>query len=203
MHLPIFKWVTTGGVPLMADESIEPYDFVLRTLNTRCRAIICRRPRHVGVELNIDDWQTHGFSIPLLTNVQPAGKHLCESFHRAGGVPVVMGELLTSGILDGSPLTVRTTLASGVAVGRATPASSISVACAITHAAQGVADFCLRVTGKSVSFNVKGRRSRDNDVIRTVAEPLRKDAGFRVVTGNLFDAALMKTSVISPEFTDR
>jgi len=35
------------------------------------------------------------------------GKHLCESFHRAGGVPAIMGELAIAGLLDESPLTVR------------------------------------------------------------------------------------------------
>jgi len=38
---------------------------------------------------------------------QPVGKHLCESFHRAGGVPAIMGELAIAGLLDESPLTVR------------------------------------------------------------------------------------------------
>ena len=58
------------------------------------------------MELSIDDWQEHGHDLPLLVNVQPAGKHLCESFHRAGGGPAVMAELLEGGLLDGSPLTV-------------------------------------------------------------------------------------------------
>jgi dihydroxy-acid dehydratase len=42
----------------------------------------------------------------------------------------------------------------------------------------------------------------DRNVIKTVAEPLRKDAGFINLKGNLFDSAIMKTSVISPEFRD-
>jgi dihydroxy-acid dehydratase len=43
----------------------------------------------------------------------------------------------------------------------------------------------------------------DEDVIRTVADPLKKEAGFINLKGNLFDSAIMKTSVISPEFRDR
>lgn len=62
--------------------------------------------RHMGVELNIRDWQEYGFDLPLLVNMQPAGKYLGESFYRAGGVPAVMGELLEAGILHASPMTV-------------------------------------------------------------------------------------------------
>jgi dihydroxy-acid dehydratase len=49
--------------------------------------------RHIGVELDVKDWETVGFDVPLLVNMQPAGEHLGESFFRAGGVPAVMGEL--------------------------------------------------------------------------------------------------------------
>jgi len=48
--------------------------------------------RHAGVELEIEDWQTLGFDLPLLVNLQPAGEYLGESFFRAGGVPAVMSE---------------------------------------------------------------------------------------------------------------
>ncbi|GIS65894.1 MAG: hypothetical protein CM1200mP4_2420 [Rhodospirillaceae bacterium] len=68
--------------------------------------------RHAGVELDVTDWQTHGFDIPLLVNMQPAGKYLGESFFRAGGVPAVMGELAEAGKLDLSVDTV-----SGVTMG--------------------------------------------------------------------------------------
>ncbi len=46
--------------------------------------------RHIGVELSIDDWQIHGYDIPLLVNLQPAGEYLGEDFYRAGGVPAVV-----------------------------------------------------------------------------------------------------------------
>lgn len=49
--------------------------------------------RHIGVELDNDDWQCIGHDVPLLVNLQPAGKYLAEDFHRAGGVPAVIGEL--------------------------------------------------------------------------------------------------------------
>lgn len=120
--------------------------------------------RHAGVELSIDDWQEHGLHLPLLVDVQPAGRFLCESFHRAGGVPAVMGELLAAEKLDSTPMTV---------------------------------------SGKTVGANLEARRSEDLEVIRSCEAPLRDEAGFLVVKGNLFDSALMKTSVISSEFRER
>jgi dihydroxy-acid dehydratase len=51
--------------------------------------------------------------------------------------------------------------------------------------------------------NLKSRKSVDHDVIRTVENPLREKAGFLVMSGNLFDSALMKTSVISEDFRKR
>jgi dihydroxy-acid dehydratase len=59
------------------------------------------------------------------------------------------------------------------------------------------------VNGKSIGENCKGRLSWDRDVIREYGTPLVKDAGFIVLRGNLFDNAIMKTSVISKEFRDR
>lgn len=61
----------------------------------------------------------------------------------------------------------------------------------------------MTVTGRTMGENLAGWASRDADVIRTVAEPLRPNAGFLVLSGNLFDSALMKTSVISDDFRRR
>jgi dihydroxy-acid dehydratase len=43
--------------------------------------------KHMGVPLSCDDWQRVGYRLPLLVNIQPAGKYLCEEYHRAGGLP--------------------------------------------------------------------------------------------------------------------
>jgi len=120
--------------------------------------------RHAGVQLDITDWQTHGFEVPLLVNMQPSGKHLGESFYRAGGVPAVMGELAAAGKLNLDAATV-----SGVPIGE----------------------------------QIAEMRSSDLDVIRSYDEPLRQKAGLLVLSGNLFDSALMKTSVISADFQKR
>ncbi|UYY57856.1 IlvD/Edd family dehydratase [Sphingomonas sp. S2-65] len=61
----------------------------------------------------------------------------------------------------------------------------------------------LTVNGKSMGDNCRDATIEDEKVIRPFGQPLIEDAGFIVLKGNLFDAAIMKTSVISPEFRDR
>jgi dihydroxy-acid dehydratase len=61
----------------------------------------------------------------------------------------------------------------------------------------------LTVNGKTMGENCAAARIEDADVIRTFDQPLLQDAGFVVFTGNLFDSAIMKKSVISPEFRER
>src|SRR5450432_3028251 len=63
--------------------------------------------RHIGVELSIDDWQTFGFDVPLLVNLQPAGEYLGEDYYRAGGVPAVVGELMRHGLIHEQALTAN------------------------------------------------------------------------------------------------
>jgi dihydroxy-acid dehydratase len=61
----------------------------------------------------------------------------------------------------------------------------------------------LTVTGKTIGENYKDARSLDTNVIRTYDDPLKRDAGLLVVSGNLFSSALVKSSVISDEFRRR
>ncbi|WP_114521732.1 IlvD/Edd family dehydratase [Altererythrobacter sp. ZODW24] len=120
--------------------------------------------RHAGVEINPEDWQDHGYNLPLLVNMQPAGAYLGERFHRAGGVPGAMWELMQAGKLLGDVPTV---------------------------------------TGQTMAANLEGRESHDREMIRPFADPLQAAAGFMVLSGNLFDFGILKTSVISDEFRDR
>ena len=117
--------------------------------------------RHVGVELEIEDWEKVGLEIPMLVNLQPAGKYLGEDFHRAGGVPAVMNALLKAGKLHDSAITVN---------------------------------------GKTVADNYADTTTKDTEVIRTFLKPMLENAGFIVLKGNIFDSAVMKTSVISDSF---
>ena len=63
--------------------------------------------RHVGVELSTEDWETVGYDVPLLVNMQPAGEFLGEEYYRAGGLPAVMNELLAAGRLHGDARTIN------------------------------------------------------------------------------------------------
>ena len=120
--------------------------------------------RHMGVDLTLADWESHGADVPLLVNLQPSGEYLGEDYYRAGGVPAVMGELYRGGMLDGEV-----------------------VAC----------------NGQTLAANVGAAQIEDEDVIRPLARPLRNGAGLSVFSGNLFDSAVMKLSVISDEFRNR
>src|SRR5690606_5799091 len=59
------------------------------------------------------------------------------------------------------------------------------------------------VTGRTVAENLAGRAASDRDVIRPYDDPLMRDAGYLVMGGNLFDAAILKTSVIGDWFRAR
>jgi dihydroxy-acid dehydratase len=61
----------------------------------------------------------------------------------------------------------------------------------------------LTINGKTMAENVSRAKSADNDVIHSYAKPLMAEAGFKVLSGNLFSSAIMKTSVISDEFRTR
>ncbi|MGC8469596.1 MAG: IlvD/Edd family dehydratase [Acetobacteraceae bacterium] len=79
--------------------------------------------RHMGVDHSLADWQRLGPEIPLLADVQPVGRFLGEAFHRGGGVPAVMKELLGAGKLNGAAMTVtgRTVAENLAAVGAPDP----------------------------------------------------------------------------------
>lgn len=120
--------------------------------------------KHIGVELDLQDFQTYGHKVPLLVNLQPAGEYLGEDYYHAGGVPAVVNELMKQGLIRENAPTVN---------------------------------------GKSIGENCRNTPIQDEKVIRPFDQPLKTDAGFLVLRGNLFDSAIMKTSVISSEFRDR
>ena len=61
----------------------------------------------------------------------------------------------------------------------------------------------MTVTGKKMSENLKGIKIKDEKVITPFKKPMKQKAGFIVLKGNLFDSAIMKTSVISKQFKDK
>jgi dihydroxy-acid dehydratase len=168
---------TGRRIVAMVEEDLKPSDILTRKAfenaivvnsaiggSTNAPPHLQAIARHAGVELHVTDWQKIGFDVPLLANIQPAGKYLGESFYRAGGVPAIMGELFAAGRLHGDAMTAA---------------------------------------GKPVSETVGHWRSKDTEVILPYDAPMRKNAGFLVLSGNLFESALMKTSVISDDFRKR
>src|SRR5580693_6519154 len=77
--------------------------------STNCPPHIIAIARHMGVDLNIRDWERVGHQIHLLANVQPAGEFLAEAYHRAGGVCAIFGELMQAGKVRAGALTVSGT----------------------------------------------------------------------------------------------
>jgi dihydroxy-acid dehydratase len=74
--------------------------------STNCPPHVIAIARHVGVDLNIRDWERVGHQIHLLANVQPAGEFLGEAYHRAGGVGAIFGELMQAGKIRTGAFTV-------------------------------------------------------------------------------------------------
>ena len=94
--------------------------------------------------------------------MQPAGAYLGEDFHRAGGVPAVVAELLANDLLPYPK--------------------------------------AITANGRTIGDNCTGRMTTNGKVIKTVSDPLCAHAGFINLSGNLFDSAIMKTSVINESF---
>lgn len=120
--------------------------------------------RHVGLELPLQQWEEVGHAVPLLVNLQPAGKYLGEDYYQAGGVPAVVNQLMGAGLIRENAPTVN---------------------------------------GRTIGENCHTAEIVLPDVIRAFDAPLKADAGFLVLSGNLFDGAIMKTSVIAEEFRER
>ncbi|MBN9316667.1 MAG: dihydroxy-acid dehydratase family protein [Devosia sp.] len=170
-------WRTGKRIVEMVHEDLKPSDILtkdnfINTIvvnsaiggSTNAPIHVNAIARHIGVELNIDDWQTHGHKVPLLVNMQPAGEYLGEDFYHAGGVPAVVNELMKQGLIRENAPTVN---------------------------------------GKTIGENCRSTQIQDDKVIRSFSNPMKSEAGFLVLRGNLFDNAIMKTSVISEEFKAR
>jgi len=170
-------WRTGKRIVDMVHEDLKPSDILTREAflnaivvnsaiggSTNAPIHLAAIARHVGAELSLDDWQTHGHKVPLLVNLQPAGEYLGEDYYRAGGVPAVVAQLMRHGLIH-----------------------------------EGV----MTVNGRTMGDNCRDVAIEDEKVIRPFEQPLVEEAGFIVLRGNLFDAAVMKTSVIGPEFRER
>ena len=174
---PQIAYLTGKRIVDMVHEDLKPSDILTPDAfqnaivvnsaiggSTNAPVHITALARHSGVDLPIEEWQTHGHAVPLLVNLQPAGTYLGEDFHQAGGVPAVVAQLMSKGLIREGAMTVN---------------------------------------GKTMGENCRNAEILLPDVIRTMEAPLVEDAGFLVLSGNLFDNAIMKTSVIAAEFRER
>jgi dihydroxy-acid dehydratase len=170
-------YLTGRRIVQMVHEDLKPSDVMTREAfenaivvnsaiggSTNAPIHIGAIARHMGVDLDIRDWQTIGHRVPLIVDLQPAGRFLGEEFHRAGGVPAVVHELMAHGLVHEDARTVN---------------------------------------GHTLGENCRDAAATDTEVIRRFEDALLEDAGFLVLGGNLFDNAIMKTSVISAEFRKR
>ena len=132
--------------------------------SSNCPISMIAIARHMGVDHTLDDWQRLGADIPLLTDVQPAGRFLGEGFFRGGGVPAVLRELKSAGKLQLDAMTC---------------------------------------TGKTLGEVLSSDVDVDREVIRAYDQPMKERAGFIVLSGNLFDAGIMKISVVDEAFRNR
>ncbi len=174
---PQIAYLTGKRIVDMVHEDLKPSDILTPDAfhnaivvnsaiggSTNAPVHITALARHSGVDLPIEEWQTRGHAVPLLVNLQPAGTYLGEDFHQAGGVPAVVAQLMSKGLIREGAMTVN---------------------------------------GKTMGDNCRNAEIVLPDVIRTMEAPLVEDAGFLVLSGNLFDNAIMKTSVIAAEFRER
>lgn len=170
-------YLTGKRIVAMVHEKLRPSDIMTRKAfenavvaaaalgaSSNCPIHMVAIARHMGVEHTLDDWQRLGPEIPLLVDLQPAGRFLGEMFHRAGGVPAVLKELARAGKLHLDVMTVN---------------------------------------GKTLGENLALVPDGDREVIRSYEKPMMERAGYVVLSGNIFDSAVMKISVIDKEFRSR
>ncbi|MBL8380605.1 MAG: dihydroxy-acid dehydratase family protein [Burkholderiales bacterium] len=169
-------YLTGKRIVEMVREDLKPSDILTRAAfentivvnsaiggSTNAPVHVNAIARHIGVKLDCDDWAKIGYDVPLLVNMQPAGKYLGEDYYRAGGLPAVVAELIKEGRIKRA----------------------------------------ITANGKTLEENCKGKFTGNRDVILPYRKPMQKKAGFLNLKGNLFDSAIMKTSVISDEFRKR
>ncbi len=130
--------------------------------------------RAAGIVIDWDDFDELSAAVPLLARVYPNGKADVNHFHAAGGMGVLIRELLDAGLLHAD---VRTVAGPGLA----------------RYADEPVLDAAL-----GLRWQPSPARSLDNEVLRGVAAPFSADGGLRLLNGNL-GRAVIKVSAVKAE----
>ena len=158
-------WENLTPAKILSREAFEDAVVVCAAIggSTNAPVHINAIARHADVPLTMPDWQETGHPIPLLVNCQPTGEYLSEDFHRAGGLPAVINELINAGLLHEERITV---------------------------------------TGRTLGENCHQFQIIDPKVIKPFEKPIQLNSGFLVLTGNIFESAIMKVSAINQAFRD-
>ena len=93
---------------IMTKKAFENAIYVASAIgaSSNCPPHLTAIAKHMGIDFGIENWEKLGHDIPLLVNCQPAGEHLMEGFFKAGGIPVIMQELLKNNKLHKNVMTV-------------------------------------------------------------------------------------------------
>jgi len=126
-----------------------------------------------GILINWDDFHELSAVVPLLARIYPNGKADVNHFHAAGGMALLIRELLSAGLLHGD---VRTVAGEGLRAYAREP--------------------CL--DGGKLAWREAPAHSRDTDVLRGMDNPFSTDGGLKLLRGNL-GRAIIKVSAVQPQ----
>jgi len=128
--------------------------------------------RAAGITIDWSDFDTLSRVVPLLTRIYPNGQADINHFHAAGGMGLLIRELLDAGLLHEDVLTVS---------------------------GEGLRAYAREpmLADGGVAWGDAPTRSGDPQVVRPVSDPFDTDGGLRVLEGNL-GRAVMKTSAVHP-----
>lgn len=126
-----------------------------------------------GILIDWDDFAELSLSVPLLTRIYPNGEVDVNQFHRAGGMPFLVRELLEAGLLHDDVLTVM---------------------------GGGLQQYTKRpiLKDKTLEWRPAAKDSADINVLRPTTEPFETEGGLKVLTGNL-GRGVIKVSAVNPE----
>ena len=128
--------------------------------------------RACGVQMDWDDMDELSHAVPLIASVYPNGAGDVNYFHAAGGMPYVIRELIGSGLAHAD---IPTVYGASLAEGAQEPV----------------------MDGDAIRWEAGAVESRDDAMLRTVADPFRPDGGLRLLSGNL-GRSTMKVSAVDP-----
>jgi len=130
--------------------------------------------RTAGININWDDFDQLSHTIPLLTHVYPSGQADVNQFHAAGGMSLVIRELLDAGMLHNDVQTVA--------------------------GAGGLSQYIQEpwLDNGVLTWREGSKQSLDDTIISSASAPFQADGGLRLMSGNL-GRAVIKTSAVKPE----